>query len=131
MVVIAAATTVFVELDRDVRRLRLPDQPRYGPGVRIGFLQVVEGPVREVLAHVVPGSVVPQKPGRTAAAPWFDGQSVHFRNCVVAVLDSIAHVRQERLFDRPTKRQNLGVPLEFVVYVMKSAIVKFVADGQR
>jgi hypothetical protein len=55
-----AAAAELVELHRDQCGFRPAAQPRDHPRVRVGFLVVVHRTVREVLAHLVPGAVVPQ-----------------------------------------------------------------------
>ena len=52
--------SVFVEFDRDERRLGLATEAWDRPGVRVPLLEVVERSVYEVFAHLLPRSVIPQ-----------------------------------------------------------------------
>lgn len=65
--VFGASGAELVVLDRHHRRLRTAVQPRDDPGVRIGFLQVVEGTERRVFPDLPQQTLALQEVAHTGA----------------------------------------------------------------
>ena len=130
---IATACAIFVEFDRDKRRLRLPDQPRDRERVRVALLEVIQRPVHEVLAHLLPGAVVSQVVGRARPST---GSTDNAAIASAAVSSLRSHRRRRRTAlrnassRRPRRLQQRPDPIPSARDPGEPAVVQFVADVQ-
>src|SRR5699024_8126357 len=90
-----------------------------------------EGPVREVLPHLLPGALVAEEPRGAGARRLLDRQQVHLGGRAVAGLDVLAQVREERRLQRGPQTQQLGVPLEARIHACEAPVVQLVERLER
>ena len=126
----STATGIFIELDRNKRRLCLPYQSRDREGVRIGFLEVIQRAVHEVLPYL-PRTGVPQVVRTARAVDRFHRQCVHRVGGGLVgsdLADAVTHRAQERVFEAPADIQQPRIPFPAWVYPGEAPVVQFVAD---
>ena len=97
----------------------------------IGFFQVVDRAVHEVLLQLMPRADVAQVVRRSAAVRALDGERLDLCDGVVARLHVGAQCVHELLLQAAAQPEEFGVPFPGVVDADEPAVMQFVADVQR
>ena len=99
--------------------------------MRIGFLEVIQRAVHEVLPHLLPRTGVAQVVRRARAVDRFHRQRVHRVGGGLVgsdLTDVVTHRAQERVFEAAADMQQRRIPLPARVDPGESPVVQLVAD---
>jgi len=127
---LAVTGAVLVVLDGHKRRLGLAVEAGDDPRLGVGLLEVVQGPVGDVLPKLPTLALANEEVGRAVAVSGLDQQGVYGKVDIVSPADVRPEGLKEWLLQVTAEPQDIVVPLQVVVDAGKPPVVQLVGHIQ-